>query len=232
MTATLYGIGVGPGDPDLITLKAQQRLQQCPVIAYPAPVGKNSLAYRIAAPYVPSQATHLRFDIPTVADTEALEAAYDLAAQNIAKHLESGNDVGCICEGDPMFYGSFIYLMQRLQLRFTIEIIPGVSSIMAGASVLQQPLTVHNQHLLIIPGTLPRDTLKQQLSSADVAVIMKVGRHFEKICQVLTEIRRFEHSHYIAYATMNQQHHCPLSMVKITQIPYFSLIYVCGTYDL
>ena len=223
---TLYGIGVGPGDPDLITLKAQKCLQTCPVIAYPAPMGKDSLAFEIARPHVPENAQHLRFEIPMVTDSVALDLAYEAATRRITEYLDKGLDVGCICEGDPMFYGSFIYLMQRIQPHHPVEIIPGVSSIMAGASVCTSPLAVHNQHLHIIPATLPENILIEQLSRADVAVIIKIGRHFEKVCHVLQKIDRFDHCHYVAHATMQKQFHCPLNQLKNTQIPYFSLIYV------
>ena len=226
MTATLYGIGVGPGDPDLITLKAQKCLQECPVIAYPAPVGKDSLAFAIAKPHVPKDAQHLRFEIPMVTDQAALDAAYEAATQRITKYLNTGINVGCICEGDPMFYGSFIYLMQRIQAHHPVEIIPGVSSIMAGASVCKSPLAVHNQHLHIIPATLPEDSLAEQLSQADVAVVIKIGRHFQKVCRILHQIDRYDDCHYVAHATMDKETHRPLKEVKNTQIPYFSLIYV------
>lgn len=226
MTGTLYGIGVGPGDPDLITLKAQKCLQECPVIAYPAPVGKDSLAFRIAQSHLPEQAQHLRFEIPMVTDQVALQAAYDTAAAHITECLEQNRDVGCICEGDPMFYGSFIYLMQRIQPQYCVKIIPGVSSIMAGAGVCTTSLAVHNQHLQIIPATLPEDTLTKQLAQADVAVLIKIGRHFDKVCRVLQNIGRFDDCHYVAHATMDNQVHCRLREVKNIQIPYFSLIYV------
>ena len=230
MTATLYGIGVGPGNPDLITLKAQKCLQECPVIAYPAPVGKSSLAFEIAKYHVPENAQHLRFEIPMVTDKQALSEAYDAAARQISRYLSQGIDVGCICEGDPMFYGSFIYLMQRIQPEYHIEVIPGVSSIMAGASIAQSPLATHNQHLHIIPATLPEETLHEQLINADIAVIIKIGRHFEKVCRVLQQIDRFDNCHYVAHATMQKQSHSRLNQVKNTQIPYISLIYV-GLHD-
>lgn len=226
MTATLYGIGIGPGDSELITVKARNRLRQCAVVAYPAAVGQDSLALQIAETHLHSDSHRLRLDIPMTREPAQVEAAYDQAAERIADQLNAGKTLGYICEGDPLFYGSFIPIMQRLRPRFAIEIIPGVSSIMAGAGVFLQPLVEGNQHLRILPGTLEAATLKQQLATAERAVIMKVGRHFRKICTVLRELNRFETSYYVAYATMDQQTHRPLPEVKDSQIPYFSLIYV------
>lgn len=225
---TLYGIGVGPGDPDLITLKAQKCLQSCPVIAYPAPVGKNSLALQIARTHIPQKTDLLRFDIPMVSDTKILENTYNNVANQLQSRLNSGVDIGYICEGDPLFYGSFVYLMERLKNKFSIKIIPGVSSIMAGASVFQHPLSMHNTDLHILPGTLSREVLQEKLRHSDTVVIMKVGQNFSKIVDILKSLHRYDQSYFVAHATMDQEFHCPLPMVKTTQIPYFSLIYVRG----
>ena len=114
MTGTFYGLGVGPGDPELVTLKAWRIISQAPVIAYPAANGNDSLARRIAAPFIPQDVIEVAIAVPMRREREPAQEAYDKAAQAIATHLDQGRDVAFLCEGDPLFYGSFAGLLQAL----------------------------------------------------------------------------------------------------------------------
>ncbi len=131
MSATLYGLGIGPGDPDLITIKALRILQAVPVIAYPAPETGDSLARSIVSPHLNGDQQEIPIRMPMLSARFPAQAVYDWAAEAIGSHLEAGSDVAVLCEGDPFFYGSFMYLFARMAARHTVEVIPGVSSLMA-----------------------------------------------------------------------------------------------------
>jgi precorrin-2/cobalt-factor-2 C20-methyltransferase len=139
VSGTFYGLGVGPGDPELITLKAWRILSQVPVIAYPAANGNDSLAHSIAAPFIPEDVIELAIAVPMRREREPAQEAYDAAAQAIAKHLDAGRDVAFLCEGDPLFYGSFAYLLTRLARSHLTQVVPGITSITACAAAIGRP---------------------------------------------------------------------------------------------
>ena len=140
MTGRLYGVGVGPGDPELITLKALRVLREADVIAYPALEEGDSLARAIAAPHIPKGREEFAIRMPMLADRFPAMEVYDQAAERISKALEDGKSVAVLCEGDPFFYGSFMYLFGRLADRHPVEVVPGVSSLTACAAALSAPL--------------------------------------------------------------------------------------------
>ena len=144
MTGTLYGLGIGPGDPELITLKAHRLLQACPVIAYPAPDRGDSLARAIVDPHVPAGRTEIVIRMPMVSARFPAREVYDQAAAELGGHLAAGRDVAVICEGDPFFYGSFMYLFERMVADFPVEVVPGVSSLMACSATLGAPLAARS----------------------------------------------------------------------------------------
>ena len=226
MSGILYGIGIGPGDPELITLKGLRIMRQCHLIAYPAPVGKDSLALAIAQQHIGANQQTWRFDIPMVRNADALAQAYDRAAAQLHTHLAAGQNIAVLCEGDPQFYGSFMYLQHRLEPHFKVHSIPGVSSIMAGASMLGKPLAQHDEHVRIIPATLPEDTLCALLHNIDAGVIIKIGRHFEKISRLIAQFGYIERCEYVSHATMTQQKIVSLAEVEADSCPYFSMIYI------
>src|SRR5476651_366662 len=236
MSGRLYGLGVGPGDPELITLKALRLLTSAQVVAYFVAKGKKGNAFGIIEGHLKETQTRLPLVYPVT--TEALEPPlcyetiigefYDESAIRIADHLEAGRDVAVICEGDPFFYGSYMYLHDRLAERFEAEVIPGVCSMLGGASVLGAPLVYRNQSLSVLSGVLPHDELKRRLADADAAVIMKLGRNFTKVRQVLEELGLASRALYVERATMANQKIVALSDVDPTSSPYFSLIIVPG----
>lgn len=224
MTGTLYGIGVGPGDPELITLKALRILQRVPVIAWPAPLEGDSMARSIAAPHI----THAPIEIPIRMPIEVTQfpdrSVYDQAAVEIGNHLEAGRDVAALCEGDPFFYGSFMYLFGRMAPHFNVTIVPGISSLMAAAAALQAPLASRNDLLTVVPAPLEETSLTGAIAAADSVAIIKVGRHFGKVRRVLDKLQRLDTAQYVAYATMTEQTVQPLAAVEADRAPYFSLI--------
>ena len=223
---TLYGLGVGPGDPELITLKARRHLGACPVIAYPAPERGASLARAIVAPHLSGGQTEIAIRMPLDAAHFPAEAVYDAAAAEIGGHLEAGRDVAAICQGDPFFYGSFIYLFARLAQRFPVEVVPGVSSLMACAAALGAPLAARLDVLAVVPAPLPAAELTHRLQAVDTAAIIKVGRHLTKVREVLTALGLAQGARYIEHASRADQRILPLDAVKPDEVPYFSMVLV------
>jgi precorrin-2/cobalt-factor-2 C20-methyltransferase len=226
MTGTLYGVGVGPGDPDLITLKALKILQAAPVIAYPAPEQGDSLARRIAAPHLPEGRREIIFRMNLDPKSFPDRGFYDDAAAEIAEVLRGGEDVAMICEGDPFFYGSFMYLFHRLTKEFTVEIIPGISSLMACAGASLTPLAARNEVLSVLPAPLGETELRAAITEADTVAIIKLGRHAPKIHGILKDLELLDQAQYVEHATMDNQVVRPLRDVDPARAPYFAMILV------
>ncbi len=232
----LLGLGVGPGDPELITLKALRLLQRAPVVAYFVAKGKRGNAFGIIEAHLTDVQQRLPLVYPVT--TEALAPPlcyetiiadfYDQAAATVAAQLDAGRDVAVICEGDPFFYGSYMYLHDRLADRYTADVVPGVCSMLGGAAMLGVPLVYRNQSLSVLSGVLPEDELRRRLEDADAAVIMKLGRNFEKVRRVLDALGLSERARYIERATMAAQRIVPIDEVDPMQSPYFSLLLVPG----
>jgi precorrin-2/cobalt-factor-2 C20-methyltransferase len=232
----LFGLGVGPGDPELITVKALRLLRAAPVMAYFVAKGKKSNAFGIIEDYLDPQQVQMPLVYPVT--TEKLEAPqcyetiiadfYDTAAAQLALHLDAGRDVAVICEGDPFFYGSYMYLHDRLGERYATDVVPGVCSMLGGTAVLGAPLVYRNQSLSVLSGVLPEAELKRRLADADAAVVMKLGRNFDKVRRVLDELNIAGRALYVERATMQNQRIVPLDEVDPMASPYFSLIVIPG----
>ncbi|MBN9668769.1 precorrin-2 C(20)-methyltransferase [Roseibium aggregatum] len=226
MSGTLYGVGLGPGDPDLMTLKAHRLISTASVIAYPAPDTGESFARTIAAGAIPSGAREIPIVVPMRTDRFPAREIYDKAAQDIAAVLSSGEDVVTLCEGDPFFYGSFMYLFERLSDRFRIEIVPGVTSLTACAAQLRRPLTSRNDVMTVIPGPLPDDDIRQKIEAAQAVAIMKVGRHFARLKALLADMGLIEKAGYVERASLPEQKVHRLIDVTAETAPYFSMILI------
>lgn len=224
MTGTLWGIGVGPGDPQLLTHKATGLLAALPVLAWPAPLEGDGFARAIAAAFIPEGRVEIAIRLSFAPDRADADAAYDDAARAIALHLEAGRDVGVLCEGDPLFFGSFIYLLTRLKGRFPVEVVPGVSSPMAAAAAALQPLTLLDNALAVIPATAPDARIAALLAAADAAVIMKVGRHLPRLQALLDRLGLTPRAVVVERATLPDQRVVALS--EADHLSYFSLILV------
>lgn len=241
MTGRLIGLGVGPGDPELLTLKALRLLRAAPVIGYFVAKAKHHAglggnAFAIIEQHLLDEQQRLPLVYPVT--TEKLEPPltyegvisdfYDTAAEQVAMHLNAGRDVAVICEGDPFFYGSYMYLHDRLSERYDTEVVPGVCSMLGSAAVLGVPLVYRNQSLSVLSGVLPEDELKRRLADADAAVVMKLGRNFDKVRRVLRELGRDSGAHYVERATMREQRIVALDDVDPMASPYFSMIVIPG----
>ena len=223
MTGRLYGIGLGPGDPELMTLKAARLIGAAEVVAYPALAGAASFARSIAAGLIAEGAREIVIDIPMTTAREPAQAAYDLAAAAIADELESGRDVVCLCEGDPFFYGSFMYLFARLADRFEVEVVPGVTSVAACAARAGMPLAARNERLTVLPGPLPEAELRARIDGAESVAILKVGRHLSKIRAVIDGLGLSARAVYVERASLPDEVVCKLAEAP-EAAPYFSMI--------
>ncbi|OUR78611.1 precorrin-2 C(20)-methyltransferase [Alphaproteobacteria bacterium 46_93_T64] len=226
MTGTLYGLGIGPGDPDLITLKALKILQRSPVVAYPTLEDGDSLARAIVAPHLSGDQQEISIRIPMAVERKPAQDAYDIAAEELSACLASGKDIAVLCEGDPFFYGSFMYLFGRMAEKFPVEVVPGVSSLTACATALQTPLSARNDVLTVLPAPLDSETLRARIEAADSIAIMKVGRHFERVRLLIKQMGLIDKAHYIERASMENQKIMPLEEVPADAAPYFSMILI------
>lgn len=236
MTGHFYGVGLGPGDPELITLKAARLIAAADVIAYHAGVGKQSNARRIAAGLIPATAVEeeLRYPV-TTGRTEhpggyagAIAEFYEQSAARLSAHLELGRTVVLLAEGDPLFYGSYMYMHDRLAERFPTEVVPGVPAFAAATAAVASPLVRQTDVLTILPGTLPEAELARRLADTDGAIIMKLGRTFPAVRSALAQADRLEHAMYVERASMPEERWLPVSEVDPATVPYFSLIVVPG----
>jgi len=228
---TLYGISVGPGDPELITLKGLRILKQVSVVAFPAGVqGKPGIAQQIVDEWLGSHQVQVALTFPYVQDIAILTQAWQIAAQQVWQYLRLGQDVAFVCEGDVSFYSTFTYLSQMLQQlhpECVVQTIPGVCSPMAAASALGVPLTVRDQRLAVLPALYNVGELETILDWADVVVLMKVSSVYEKVWQVLHRRQLLEHACVVERATLPEQViYEDLRDRPTLKLPYFSLLIV------
>ena len=236
MTGHLYGIGVGPGDPELITLKAARLIKNADVIAYHSGIAGRSIARTIADSLISESAIEELLIYPvTTGSTDhplgyygAVADFYDESAERLSKHLDAGRDVVVLAEGDPLFYSSYMYLHDRLSPRYPSDIVPGVTSLTAAATALTTPLARHEDVLTVLPGTLPIPELARRLADTDAAAIMKLGRTFGGVVEALRQSGRLSDARYVERASTGEQRILPVTDVDPATVPYFSMIVVPG----
>jgi precorrin-2/cobalt-factor-2 C20-methyltransferase len=230
----LFGLGVGPGDPELITLKALRILQACPVVVSFSAVNRVSNARRVISGYLRPEQEEVALVYPIT--TEAVPEGrtyetllidfYDAAAAHLGAVLDGGRDVAVVCEGDPFFYGSFMYLHNRLGHRYRSEVVPGVASIVAGAAALGAPLVCLDETLSILSGTLPAAELEARLRQSEAAVIMKLGRNLAKVRAAVERAGLLDRAHYVERVTMAEERLLPLKDADAARAPYFSMVVI------
>ncbi|MDE0533164.1 MAG: precorrin-2 C(20)-methyltransferase [Albidovulum sp.] len=228
LNGTLYGVGVGPGDPELMTIRAERLIRNAGVIAYPAPENGESFARSIAATSIQPATVEIPIRIPIQASRFPVQEIYDAASNRVSAHLLGGDDVVVICQGDPFFYGSFMYLFERLKDRFRVRVVPGVTSMTACAAAALHPLCARNESLTVLPATLENGVLEERIVADGAFAIVKVGRHLERIRKLLRSLGRESESLFIAHATLSGQFVSALADAP-ESAPYFSMILVPGT---
>jgi precorrin-2/cobalt-factor-2 C20-methyltransferase len=232
----LLGVGVGPGDPELMTLKAMRALGEADVIAHFAKAGNASHSRAIVAQHLRDGVVELPLHYPVTTELpkdsagyrDALRDFYDEAAAKIATHLEAGRGVAVICEGDPLFYGSYMHLHTRLTPRFCAEIVAGVTGMSGCWSAAGMPMAQGDDVFTVLPATLPEDELTRRLADADAAVVMKVGRHLPKLRRALDRSGRLPRAIYVERGTMADAKMIPLAAKLDDDAPYFAVVLVPG----
>lgn len=229
----LFGVGLGPGDPELVTLKARRVIEAAHVVAYPCARHGRSVARGIAASYVRVDQLEIAMSFPVTTERTghpegyegALRDFYDESAAELVEHLEQGRDVAVLCEGDPFFYGSYMYLHERLAHRYETEVIPGVTSFSAAAAAAGTPLVKHDDVFTVLPGTLAPDAVAERLRSADAAVVLKLGRAFAGVCDAAEQAGVAGRAIYVERASSPEQRISALREVE-GDVPYMSLVLV------
>jgi precorrin-2/cobalt-factor-2 C20-methyltransferase len=227
----LYGISLGTGDPELITVKGLRLLQQAPVVAFPAGIGNRlGLAEQIVAPWLLPRQQKLSLQFPYIQDEAKLQQAWQVAARQVWQYLQQGEDVAFACEGDVSFYSSFTYLaetLKQLHPEAAIETVPGVCSPMAAASALGIPLTVRRQRLALLPALYSVADLAAALEWADVIVLMKVSSVYQEVWKLLDERHLLQRAWVVEWATLPQQViYSDLRCQPQLELSYFSLLLI------
>jgi precorrin-2/cobalt-factor-2 C20-methyltransferase len=233
---TLHILGLGPGDPELVTLKAARILGAAPVFAFFAKSGRTGHARAIAAPHLNPAAEELRFDYPFTTDLPVTDpryfaemgAFYDRCAEMLSARLAAGQDVALLCEGDPFLYGSAMYPFDRLRHRHTVEVVPGITAMSGCWSVAGAPMVHGDDTLLVLPATMDSDGLRARLKGADAAVVMKLGRHLPRLRGILEELGLADRAIYVERGTMDGGQAVPLAQRDDRPAPYFSLLLIPG----
>lgn len=235
-TGTLFGVGMGPGDPDYLTVRAVQVLERAPVLVHFCKKGRRGNARTIADAIFRDPAREFPLVYPYTTElppdhadyVAALAGFYDDAAARLADHLGAGRDVAILSEGDPFFYGSFMHLWRRLKDRFPVEVVPGVTGMSGCWTRAGTPITWGDDVLTILPATLPEAVLAERLSGTDAAVVMKLGRHLPKVRAALSRAGLLERAVYVERGTMAGEAIVPLAEKSDDEAPYFSMVLVPG----
>ncbi|QVQ50545.1 precorrin-2 C(20)-methyltransferase [Spiractinospora alimapuensis] len=230
-TGRLWGVGLGPGDPELVTVKAARLIGAADVIAYHSARHGRSVARGLAEPYLTGRQReeHLVYPVTTEGTNHpggyqgAMTEFYAEAAEQLARHLDAGRDVVVLVVGDPLFYSSYMHLHQRLAHRYPTEVVPGVTSLSGASAVLNRPLAQGDEVLTVLPGTLPSEELSRRLRDADAAAVMKLGRTFPQVRTAFADAGRLDDAWYVERATTARERWMPLADVDPDRVPYFSM---------
>lgn len=236
MTGMLYGVGLGPGDPELMTLKAARILREADVIVYFSKAGKRGHAHSIAAEALQPHQEEIALIYPVTTELPATDPRYEAqitkfyetSCTQLSEPLSAGKKLAVLCVGDPFFYGSFMHLYRRLSEQFPCQVVPGITAMSGCWTNAHAPITWGDDILTVLPGTLGSAALVERLRATDAAVIMKIGSNFPKIRHAIEQAGLLARAIYIEYGTMHAERIMPLAEKIDTPAPYFSLIIIPG----
>lgn len=234
--ATIYGIGLGPGDPDLMSVKADRLVRRIKNVAFFRKAGRKGHARTIVEGLLPMGAIELPMEYPVTTEISVTDPQYNVllsefyeeCKKKIAFLSEQGHEVAILCEGDPFFYGSFMHLYTRLKNTHPVTVVPAITGMSGAWTASGAPITWGDDVLTVLLGTLSLDELQKRMANSDALVIMKIGRNIEKIRQALKASNLYQKAYLIEYATMPQQTVHKLSECEGRITPYFSIIVVHG----
>jgi len=219
----LIGVGTGPGDPELVSRKAWSRISHAKVIAYPAADSGTSFARSIVAEAISDDVLEIEMKVPMRTGRKPAQDIYDDGAAAISAQLDKGHDVVVLCEGDPLFYGSFMYILARLRESYEVEVVPGITAMTACASAVAHPLVAREDMMTIMPATMSDDELRAAIATSQGVAIMKVGRHINRLRDLLAEMSCLDKAVYVSHASLPHQVSCALADAP-DDAPYFSMI--------
>ena len=236
MTGTLYGVGLGPGDPELMSVKSDRLVRQTRNIAYFRKKGRSGRARTIVDGMLREDVVPFAMEYPVTTEiplsdpryNASLSAFYEECTAHLQRLVRAGEDVVVLCEGDPFFYGSFMHVYTRLKDRLPIEVVPAITGMSAAWTASGAPITWGDDILSTVMGTLDEETLTKAMSDADALVVMKIGRNLPKVRRALAAAGKAERAILVKYASMEGQEICPLSEFDAQTLPYFSIIIVHG----
>lgn len=235
----LIGVGTGPGDPDLLTVKAVKALAEADVLAYFAKAGRRGNGRTIVDGIVRDGMPELPLYYPVTTEIHKdhydyksqITEFYNVSAERVAAELDAGRTVAILSEGDPLFYGSYMHLHVRLAHRYPTEVIPGITAMSGCWSMAGLPIVQGDDVLSVLPGIMDEDELVRRLSDTQAAVIMKVGRNLPKIRRALERAGKLSQALYVERGTMKNAGMIALAEKNDDAAPYFSLVLVAGWKD-
>lgn len=233
---TIHGVGLGPGDPDLMSVRAHRLLGAAKHVAYFRKAGRKGQARQIVDGLLAKDVTEFAMEYPVTTEiplsdpryNEALSQFYEEVTQHLIALANTGEDVVVLCEGDPFFYGSFMHLYARLRDVVPVQVVPAITGMSGAWTATETPITWGDDVLTVLMGTLPEDTLSDYISRTDALVIMKIGSNFDKVKTALKSGGRYDDAWIVQYATMANQTVTKLSEMTDAGTPYFSIIVVHG----
>ena len=233
---TIYGVGLGPGDPDLMSVRADRLLRNAKHVAFFRKPGRSGQARKIVNGMIPEGAVEFPMEYPVTTEipvtdpryNELLAAFYEDCTAHLKALSEQGEDVVVLCEGDPFFYGSFMHLYNRLREDAPVEVVPAITGMSGAWTATGDPITWGDDVLTVLVGTLPEDTLAERMTQTDALVVMKIGRNIDKVKRALRTAGLYDRAWIVEYAQMPNQTVTKLSEACEKITPYFSIIVVHG----
>jgi len=235
-TGTVYGVGLGPGAQDLLSVRADRLVRNAKHVAFFRKAGRPGQARRIVDVMLADNAIEFPMEYPVTTEipltdpryNEILSAFYADCTDHLRSLAEKGEDVVVLCEGDPFFYGSFMHLYTRLKPHVPVQVVPAITGMSGAWTATGAPITWGDDILTVLMGTLDEDTLAERMEQADALVVMKIGRNLPKVRRALEATGKAARAVLVEFASMDGQRVRPLSEVGCEPMPYFSIIIVHG----
>jgi len=235
-TGTIYGVGLGPGDPDLMSVRSHRLITNAKHVAFFRKAGRKGQARAIVDDMLPETAVEFPMEYPVTTEisvhdpryNQALSAFYEEVTQHLISLAKSGEDVVVLCEGDPFFYGSFMHIYARVRDFVPTQVVPAITGMSGAWTATEAPITWGDDVLTVLMGTLDEDKLTRHMADTDAMVVMKIGTNYDKVIRALKASNRYEEAWLVQFATMGKQSVKKLSETTDHGTPYFSIIVVHG----
>lgn len=232
----IHGVGLGPGDPELMSVRADRVVRGARHVAYFRKAGRSGRARRIVEGMLRPDAVELAMEYPVTTEIPVSDPRYNAClsafyadwTERLLALSRAGEEVAVLCEGDPFFYGSFMHLHERLRERAPIVVIPAITGMSAAWTATGRPMTWGDDVMSVLMATLPEDALAEGMARADALVVMKLGRNLDKARRALRRAGKEDRAWLVEYASMDGQKVTPLAESALVVAPYFSLIVVHG----